>query len=89
MGNSKEGHVFDIGIMLGSIGNNMMDIVILFPPADRQAANEVRNYDADDAIDMKMVCNAYVTGIMGSKDKLMPQATERDRTWDIPTPPQK
>ena len=89
VGDGEEGHVFNIGIVLGGVGDNMMDVVVLLPPTDRQATDEVGDYNANDAVDVEIVCDTYVASIVGGEDELMPKTAERDRTRNIPTPTQE
>lgn len=47
MGDGEEGHVLDVGIVFGRVCNDVVDIVVAFPPANAEATKEVGDKDAD------------------------------------------
>lgn len=75
----EERHMFDIWIVLRGIGDNVVHIVVSFPPADAQAAKEVRDQDSDAGVYVERVRYTHVTGIMGGEDELVPGEAERKR----------
>ena len=64
--------MLNIRIMLRGICYDVMDIVVAFPPADAQSANEICDDDANDGVDLKIVRDAHVASIMDCEDKLVP-----------------
>lgn len=72
MANSEERHVLNVRVMLGGIGYNVMHVVVAFPPTARQATKKIGNEDADAAINVKVVRNAHVAGIMHRENELVP-----------------
>ena len=74
----ENGHVLDIGIMLGVIRYEVVDVVIVTPPQERQTANVGRHDDADQSIKPVYVCDARVSSIMSCECHLVPKGTERD-----------
>ena len=60
----KEGHVFYVRVMFGGIGNNMVDVVVAFPPAYTKSSEEIGNEDADDGIGLKPMGYAHVACVV-------------------------
>ena len=56
----------------------MMDVVVAFPPAYTQPANEVGDEDADTGVEVEVVRDAHVAGVVGSEDKLVPEEAKDD-----------
>ena len=56
----------------------MMNIVVMFPPADGHAADNVGNRDADQRIDLVVVRDRQVTSIVRGEGQLMPERAEKD-----------
>ena len=82
----KEGQMFDIRIVLGTVGDNMVHVVIALPPAQTQPTDEVCNDDADDSVDMKVVRDTHVASVVGSEDQLMPERAKTEGARDVPAP---
>lgn len=76
MRDSEERHVFYIGVVFRSIGDNMMDIVVPFPPTQAQSSKVVRNDHAKQAIGMEIVSDTHMTSIMGSENELVPETSK-------------
>lgn len=74
----EEGHVFNVGVVFGGVGDDVMDVVVSFPPAYAEAAEEVGDEDADTGVYVEGVGYAHVTRIVGGEDKLMPEETEEE-----------
>lgn len=55
----------------------MVDVVVVLPPADAEAADEVCNYDADRAVEVKRVSYSHVAGVVDGEDELVPKKTQR------------
>ena len=89
MRHGEERHVFDIRIVLGGVRDDMMDVVVLLPPADGQTTDEVGDYDTNNAVDVENVRDTYVASVVGDEDELMPKAAERNCTRDVPAPSQE
>jgi len=34
VGDGEEGHVFDVWVVFGGVGDDVVDVVVAFPPAD-------------------------------------------------------
>lgn len=80
----EERHVLDIRVVFSRVCHNVMNIVIAFPPSQAETPEEVRDDDANNRVDMEVVCDAHMTSIMGSKHKLMPEATQEEARRAIP-----
>jgi hypothetical protein len=65
--------MLNIWIVLRRIRNNVMDIVVIFPPANGQAADKVCNGNSNQCIDEKVVGDTHVACIMYGEYKLMPK----------------
>ena len=57
--------------MLGGIGDEVVDVVGGFPPADREAAAEVSDEHADEGVGDEIVGDAAVAGVVGSEHDLV------------------
>jgi hypothetical protein len=84
MRDGEEGHVFDVGIMFRRICDDVMDVVIAFPPSDGKTTKEVRNEDADTCVNMEIMGYAHVACIMGGEDELMPEGAQESAGKCIP-----
>lgn len=80
MRNGKEGHVLDIRVVLRSIGHNVVNIVVVFPPSNRKSADEIRDKNSNKRIYLVVVCDANVSGVVGSEYQLVPHEAERQAT---------
>lgn len=89
MRDCEEWHVFDVRVMLWRIGHNMVDVVIALPPSQAETSQIVCNNDSDDRVDMKVVSNAHMAGIMSREDELVPEAAKKECRRAIPTPAEK
>ena len=77
-GDGEEGHVFDVGVVFGGVGDDVVDVVAAFPPAEGEAAEKVGDYDADDGVKCKGVRDAHVAGVVGGEDQLVPEEAEAE-----------
>lgn len=71
------GHEFDIWVVLGRIGHDMVDVAAAFPPAQTESPEEVSDENANAGINLEVVCNSHVAGIMGCEHELVPEAAEK------------
>ena len=78
MGDGEEGHEFDVGVMFGGVGDDVVDVVAPLPPAQTEAAEKVGDDDADDGVDGEIMGDAHMAGIMGGEDQLMPEDAEEE-----------
>lgn len=78
MGNGEERHVLDVRVVLGLVGDDVVHIVASLPPSQTQSSDPVGNNDADCGVDVEIVRDAHVAGIMGCEDKLLPEAPEEE-----------
>ena len=74
----EEGHMLDVRVVLRGVGDDVVDVVVVLPPAEGQAAEEVGNEDADHGVDLKGVRDAHVPGIMSREDELVPEGTKEE-----------
>lgn len=86
MGNGKEGHVLNIRVVFRGIGDDVMNVVASFPPAQAEASQIVRNDNPDHTIDLVVVSDSYMTCIVSSKHELMPETAEEKCRSPIPAP---
>lgn len=89
MRDGKEGNVLDIWVVLRFIGDDMVDIVTPFPPAQTQSTHEIGNDDPNDRVHVEIVGDTHMTSIMSSEDKLVPEAPEEKRRSCPPTKTKK
>lgn len=78
VGNGKEWHVFDIRVVFGGISDNVVDVVVSFPPTDGETAEKVCNEDTNAGVDMEGVGYAHMTGVVGCEYELMPEESDEE-----------
>lgn len=78
MGDGEEGHVFDVWVVFGGVGDDVVDVVVAFPPAKGEATEEVGDEDADDGVEREGVRDAHVAGVVGGEDELVPEHAEAE-----------
>lgn len=57
--------------MLGHVGDEVVDVVRRFPPANGEAAAEVGDESADEGIDYEVASYPAVAGVMGGEHNLL------------------
>ena len=77
--------VLDIWIVFWVIRDQVVNIVVELPPARTQAAEIGCNGHSNGRVGRKVVCDTHVTGIMDRESELVPDASKRNRTRDIPS----
>ena len=65
--------MFDVRVVFGRVRYNVVDVMVSLPPANRQAAQEIGNEDADACVNMEVMGNAHMPSIVGGKDELVPE----------------
>lgn len=75
--------------MLWRIGHNMVDVVIALPPSHAEPSKIVCNDDSDHRVDVEVVSDAHMAGIMSREDELVPEAAKEESGRAIPTPAEK
>ena len=73
MRDGKEWNVLDIRIVIGTVGDDVVDIVVALPPATAETTEKVGNEYADTAVDVEVVGDAHMAGIMDREDQLVPE----------------
>ena len=84
MRDGEEGYVLDIWVMLWVIRNEVVDIVVVLPPAGAQAAHIRGDGHGNCRINREIVGYAYVSSIVDSECKLVPETSKRDGARDVP-----
>lgn len=84
MRNCEEGHVFNIWIMFGRIRDDVMDIVVPFPPSETQAAQEISNDNSNHRIIHEIMSDAHVSCIMRGKYQLVPEQAKEKAAEAVP-----
>ena len=72
-----EGHVFDVWVVFRRVGDNVVDVMVALPPAYGETTQKVGNEDAYASIDVKIVRDAHVAGVMSGKDELVPEHAQK------------
>ncbi len=83
VGNGKVRHVLDIRVVFGRVGHNVMDVVVPLPPAYGKAAEEIGNDDTNDRVQLEVVRDAIVAGVVCNEDELVPRHPHEHRTQRI------
>ena len=71
-------------IMLRLVRDHMVNIVIAFPPSKTESTQVIRDDDANSRVDVEVVSDTHMSGIMGRKDQLVPKESEEQSTQNIP-----
>jgi hypothetical protein len=69
--------------MHGGIGDNVVNVVTPFPPAEGQAANKISDEYTDDCVDLVIMCDSHMACVMSKKNELMPSKSQAHRTQRI------
>lgn len=69
----EEGHVLNVGVVLWVIGDEVVHVVIVAPPADAQSADPIGNEDADGAINGVRARDARVPSVVRRERHLVVQ----------------
>lgn len=80
----EKGHVLDIWIMFGRVGHDVVDVVVPFPPAKAESAEEVGDYDSDYGVVGEAVRYAHVSRIVGREDQLVPEKAKKEPGETVP-----
>lgn len=86
MGDGEEGEVFDIRVVFGSIRDDVVDIVIVLPPAEGESSYEIGKEHPDKGIDVVVMCYSHVARIVNSEDQLMPEVAKASSAQHVPFP---
>lgn len=76
--------MLDVGVMFRRVGDNVVYIVVVLPPAGAEATEIVRNKHGDDRVDVEVVRDSHVRRIMDSKRKLVPEEAEWESARNVP-----
>jgi len=83
----EEGDVLDVRVVFGMVGDEVVDVVAAFPPANGEAAAEVGDEDADEGVGDKVMGDASVAGVVRGEHDLMLLGVRwigSDRRWALP-----
>ncbi|KAI7288067.1 fatty acid desaturase [Hortaea werneckii] len=72
----EERHVLDVRVVLGAVRDDVVDVMVAFPPAAGEAAEEVGYEDADAGVDVEVVRYAHVAGVVDGEDELVPHRSQ-------------
>ena len=86
VGDGEEGHVFDVGVVFGGVGDDVMDVVVALPPAEAEAAEEVGDDDPDDGVQGERVRDSHVARVVRGEDELVPEHAEEEPARAVPAP---
>lgn len=86
VGDGEEGHVLNVRVVFGGVGDNVVDIVVALPPAEAKAAEEVGDDYSDNGVEGEGVRYSHVTGVVGGEDQLMPEDAEEEPAGAVPAP---
>lgn len=87
MGESKEGDILNIRVVLRGVRDDVVDIVATLPPTEGKSSAEIGNEGSNERVDDKVVGDAHVAGVVGGEGQLMPEtAHEQCRELEILVP---
>lgn len=67
----EDGRVLDVWVVLGHVGDEVVDVVRRLPPADGQAAAEVGDEGADQSVDYEVTRYTAVAGVVRGEHDLL------------------
>ena len=67
----EEGRVLDVRVVLGHVGDEVVHVVGRLPPADGEAAAEIRDEGADQSVDYEVARYAAVAGVVRGEHDLL------------------
>ena len=77
-GQGEERHQLDVGVVLGRVCDDVVHVVAAFPPAQTQASDEVCDDYSNGGVDLVVVRDGVVAGVVGGEDQLVPEAAQED-----------
>lgn len=80
----EKGHMLDVWIMFGGVGHDVVDVVVPFPPAEAESAEEVGDYDSNYGVVGEIVRYAHMSCIVGREDQLVPKKAEKEPGETVP-----
>jgi hypothetical protein len=81
---SEEWSILNIGIVFGSVGDEVMNVVGRLPPSDTQSTAEVGNKDPNNGIGNEFTSDSSMTSIVGCKHDLLPETSEKEGRGKVP-----
>ena len=82
MRDGKERHVLNIRIVFGRVRDDVVNVVVALPPSETQTSEIIGDEHANDTVDVEVVSDTHMTGIMGTEDQLVPEsANEQGRDF--------
>jgi len=76
--------VLKVGVVLGHVGDKMVDVVGALPPSNAKATAEVCDESADQGIGDEVASNATVASIVSSEHDLLPEHAQEAGRCEIP-----
>ena len=83
-GCGEEGHVLEIGVVLGHVSDEMVHVVRGLPPADGEPAAEICDEGSNERVVYEVSCDTPVAGIMGCEHDLLPKCAENHGGCEVP-----
>jgi hypothetical protein len=81
----EEGNVLNVRIVRRAVGDDVVDVVVTFPPAAAESAEEVGDNNANAAVNLKIVRDAHVASVVDCEHELMPEHSKKDARERIPS----
>lgn len=72
VGDGEERHVFDVRVVFGGIGDEMVHVVVLLPPTGAETAAVTGYEHGQGRIDVEVMGDTHVCGIMDYECELVP-----------------
>lgn len=79
----KDGDVLGVRVVFGRVGDEVMNVVRRFPPADGESATKVGDEDSDEGIWDKLARDSTVSGVMSGEHDLLPEEPEEHGRGEI------
>ena len=79
----EKGKVLNVGVVLDRVANNVVHVVGLFPPSERDAAEGVSERDAPKEILAANVRNGVVADVVSQERELLPKERHEGRAAHV------
>jgi hypothetical protein len=80
----EEGHVLEIGVMLGHVCDEMVNVVRALPPSDAQTTAKVGDEGTNQRVGDEVAGDAAVAGVVSGEHDLLPEHAQEAGRAEVP-----